>query len=227
MGTADVRSLPDGIHSIREDDEPGVFVQLKMPEELGGEVFWRFYRADASPAITSAIEAAARIACDPEDERAELGAEDNPFQYLVEPLKAAIAELGQEYQRRVSAQDPGELVRLVRSKMQDPNVQERLGDLADTLFDWCDQPHPADLLKREDSVQEAYRALKSTSADSKLVAEALERLWIELEAKGLDRPLLRPATRQPSERDLQLMCWELVLPKTRLDRPVSLQGDAS
>ena len=34
-----------------------------------------------------------------------------------------------------------------------------------------------------------------------------------LEAKGLDRPLPRPDERQPSERDLQLVCWELIIPK--------------
>ena len=228
MGTADVRSLPDGIHSIREADEAGVFVQLKMPDELGGEVFWRFYPADASPVISSAIEAAARIACSPEDDRAELGVDDNPFQYLIEPLKTAIAELGQEYQRRMSSQDPGELVRLVRSKLQDPNVQERLGDLADTLFDWCDQPHPADLLKREDSVQEAYRALKTTASDAGVVAESLERLWMQLEAKGLDRPLLRPTSRPPSEKDLQLVCWELVVPaKARVNVADGARDDHS
>ncbi len=215
LGTQDVRSLPDGIHSIREGDTPGVFVQLKMPDEFGGEVFWRFYPADASPVIASAIEAASKIACKPEDERAELGPEDNPFQYLIEPLKAAIGELGQEYQRRMSAQDPGEMVRLIRSRLQDPNVQERLGKRADTLFDWCEQPHPSDLLKREDSVQEAYRALKVANADPVVVSEALERLWTELEAKGLNRPLPRPATRPTSERDLQLMCWELVVPSRK------------
>jgi superfamily II DNA or RNA helicase len=212
LGTKDVRNLPDGIHSIREGNEPGVFVQLKMPDEYGGEVFWRFYPADTSSVITSAVEVASRIACDPEEQRVDLGPDENPFRYLVEPLKRAIAELGQEYQRRVSAQDPGELVRLIRSRLQDPNVQERLGDLADTLFDWCDQPHPSDLLKREDSVQEAYRALKVAENDPGIVAHALEHLWTQLEAKGLDRPLPRPEMRQPTERDLQLVCWELVVP---------------
>ncbi|MDI6711608.1 MAG: helicase-related protein [Anaerosomatales bacterium] len=213
LGTKDVRSLPDGIYSIREGDEPGVFVQLKMPDEYGGEVFWRFYPADGSPAISSAVEAASRIACETDEPRVELGPEDNPFRYLIEPLKKAVAELGQEYQRRMSAQDPGELVKLVRARLQDPDVQERLGDLADTLFDWCDKPHPSDLLKREDSVQEAYRALKVAKPDPAVVAEALERLWMALEAKGLDRPLPRPDTRAPSERDLQLVCWELVVPR--------------
>ena len=219
LGTEQVRSLPDGIYSIGEGDRPGVFVQLKMPDEYGGEVFWRFYPKDSSPVVTSAVEAASYIACNPEDDRVELGPEDNPFRYLIEPLKAAIAEFGQEYQRRLRAQDPGELVRLIRSRLQDSNVQERLDDLADKLFDWCDQPHPSDLLKREDSVQEAYRGLKVADADPAVVSEALKRLWKELEAKGFDRPLPRPETHPPSERDLQLVCWELVVPKEQATRP--------
>lgn len=211
MGTEEVRNLPDGIYSVREGDRPGVFVQLKMPTQYGGEVFWRFYPADSSEVVTSAVEAAQRIACDRECGRAHLPEGENPFTHLVQPLSRAIAELGQEYQRRVSAQEPGELVRMVRSKLQDPEVQEAIQELADTLFDWCAKPHPSDLLKREDSVQTAYRRLKAATASGE-VAGALEELWSALEAKGLDRPLPRPDERQPTERDLQLVCWELVIP---------------
>jgi hypothetical protein len=112
----------------------------------------------------------------------------------------------------VSAQDPGELVRLVRSKLQDAEVQEAIPQLADTFFDWCGKPHPSDLLKREDSVQAAYRKLKAATAATE-VTGALEALWAALEGKGLDRPLPRPEERQPTERDLQLVCWELVIPR--------------
>jgi hypothetical protein len=212
IGTEEVRALPDGIYSVREGKEPGIFVQLKMPKEYGGEVFWRFYPAESSEVIASAVEAAQRIACDQDCERADLPENENPFTHLVEPLTRAIAELGQEYQRRVSAQDPGELVRLVRGKLQGADVQEAASDLTDTLLDWCDKPHPSDLLRREDSVQGAYRRLKAASAPAEIV-EALKELWEALKAKGLDRPLPRPDERQPTERDLQLVCWELVIPE--------------
>ncbi len=212
IGTEEVRGLPDGIYSVREGKQPGVFVQLRMPAEYGGEVFWRFYPADSSEVIASAVEAAQRIVCDRECRRADLPEDENPFSHLVEPLERAIAELGQEYQRRMSAQDPGQLVSLVRSKLQDVDVQETSPDLADRFFDWCDKPHPTDLLKREDNVKQAYRRLKVATIATEVVA-ALQELWETLEAKGLDRPLPRPDERQPSERDLQLVCWELVLPK--------------
>lgn len=211
IGTEEVRKLPDGIYSVREGDRPGVFVQLKMPSEYGGEVFWRFYPADSYDVIASAVETAQRIACDRSCERAELPADENPFTHLVEPLTRTIAELGQEYQRRVSAQDPGELVKLVRNKLQDVAVQEAAPELANKCFGWCNAPHPSDLLKREDSVQAAYRKLKVSTKAVGIVA-ALDELWAALAAKGLDRPLPRPDERQPSERDLQLVCWELVIP---------------
>lgn len=213
IGTEEVRSLPDGIYSVREGDQPGIFIQLKMPQEYGGEVFWRYYPADSNEVIASAVEAAQRIACDRECQRANLPEEENPFTHLIEPLKRATAELGQEYQRRVSAQDPGELICLVRSKLQDAEVQEAIPGLANTFFNWCDKPHPSDLLKREDTVQAAYRRLKAATASGE-VASALAELWAALKAKGLDRPLPRPDERQPTERDLQLVCWELVMPAT-------------
>ena len=212
IGTEEVRKLPDGIYSVREGERPGVFVQLKMPKEYGGEVFWRFYPADSNEVIASAVEAAQRIACDRECERANLPEGENPFTHLVQPLTRAIAELGQEYQQRVSAQDPGELVRLVRNKLQDVEVQEAASELAEKFFGWCDKPHPSDLLKREDSIQTAYRHLKVAAVTGEVVG-ALKDLWCALEAKGLDRPLPRPEERQPTERDLQLVCWELVIPK--------------
>ena len=211
IGTEEVRKLPDGIYSVREGDRPGVFIQLKMPNDCGGEVFWRFYPAVSDEVVASAVEAAQRIACEPESVRADLPEEENPFTHLVAPLKRAIAELGQEYRQRVTAQDPGELVRLVRGKLQDPDVQEAIPGLVEKFHDWCDKPHPSDLLKREDTVQEAYRRLKAAIASDE-VARALEELWKALEAKGLDRPMLRPDDRMPTERDLQLVCWELVIP---------------
>jgi hypothetical protein len=219
IGTEEVRKLPDGIYSVREGDRPGVFIQLKMPNDCGGEVFWRFYPADSDEVVASAVEAAQRIACERESVRADLPEEENPFTHLVAPLKRAIAELGQEYRQRVTAQDPGELVRLVRGKLQDADVQEAIPEIAEKFHDWCDKPHPSDLLKREDTVQEAYRRLKTATASGE-IAHALEELWAALETKGLDRLMLRPDDRQPTERDLQLVCWELVIPKAGKPAPV-------
>jgi hypothetical protein len=32
-----------------------------------------------------------------------------------------------------------------------------------------------------------------------------------LEAEGLDRPIVRPPSHVPSVRDLELVCWELII----------------
>ena len=113
LGTEEARSVPDGIYSIKEGDSPGIFIMLKMPEDLGGQTFWRFYPAGSNKALNSAIEVVQKIASNPEENRAEFSHEDNPFRYLIEPLKKAIAEIGQEFKRSLTAHDPGELVRLV------------------------------------------------------------------------------------------------------------------
>jgi hypothetical protein len=43
------------------------------------------------------------------------------------------------------------------------------------------------------------------------VLEHLRALWKGLQAEGLDRPIVRPSSREPSERDLELVAWELVV----------------
>jgi hypothetical protein len=213
IGTEEVRDVPDGIYSIKRDKQPGVFLMLKMPDEYGGEVFWRFYPADSSPAIKSAVEVVGRIASEREIMRADIPEGQNPFAQLVEPLKKAVVELGQEYRRTRSAQDPGELVRLVRQRLLDPEIEEENSELFLKFSRWCGEPHPDDLLKREDTVQNAYRALRVGNSTTTIL-KALKDLWSALEGKGLDRPLPRPETREPSERDLQLICWEWVLPES-------------
>lgn len=44
----------------------------------------------------------------------------------------------------------------------------------------------------------------------------MKAFWEALGESGLDRPLARPDTREPTEEDLELVCWELVLTKERL-----------
>ena len=49
-----------------------------------------------------------------------------------------------------------------------------------------------------------------------MVMERLEGLWEGLSEEGLDRPFPKPPSRQPTVRDLQLVCWELVVTKNML-----------
>ena len=217
LGTEEVRALKDGIYSVKEGDQPGVFIMLKMPDEYGGQVFWRFCEDKTGQVVKSALEIVPTIQAAREDPRAYLEATDNPFRFLVEPLTQAIAELGQEYRRQASSQDPSELVKVIRRHLQNDQVEENIPELAETLRRWCGEAHPTDLLKRDDDVQDAYRILRQPGLGPLGVIDGLERLWEALRAKGLDRPLERPVSREPTERDLQLVCWELVVPKGKGD----------
>jgi len=213
LGTEEARQLKDGIYSIKEGDRPGIFIMLKMPDEYGGQVFWRFYEDRTGQIVKSALEAIQLIHAEKDGRRAPFDPADNPFKYLLEPLKQAIAELGQEYKREMASQDPSELVKVIRRHLQSDHVWENLPELAQDFQRWCGEPHPMDLLKRDDAVQDAYRMLRQADLGPFGVMEALQRLWEALEAKGLDRPLPRPVSTEPTERDLQLVCWELVLPR--------------
>lgn len=212
LGTEEVQEIPNGVYSVKRGPNPGVFLLLKMPEEFGGEVFWRFYPANGNTALKAAVEVVERIASQRDDLRAELPPHLNPFEQLVDPLSKGVSELAQEYRRMQAAQEPSELVRLVRVRLQSDEVEEAIPDLAGKLSTWCTQPHPDDLLRREDRVQDAYRGLKVASRAEDII-KGLRDLWAALEAKGLDRPLPRPSSREPSERDLQLICWEWVIPE--------------
>jgi len=167
--------------------------------------------------ITDRLEIVQLINADPEAERTELPEDENPFRSLVPapgegPLYRAVSELAQDYRRRVQDARPGQLVRLVKEKLLLPEVQED-----EVLFanftEWTQAHHPDDLLRREDTVKDAYRSLKAETPANETV-EALQHLWTVLEEKGLSRGLERPAHREPSEKDLQLICWELVVPKS-------------
>jgi len=214
LGTEEVLAIPDGVYSIKEGSPPGVFIMLRMPDDLGGQVFWRFYEHDAATA-KSAAEVAQHISCGRAAERVSLPEDANPFKFLKDPLERAVSELGQEYKQRIASQEPSELVRIVRRHMQSDDVLEAIPELTERFAKWCAEPHPDDLLRRDDAVQEAYRGLKVAAATDDVV-RLLKELWEALEAKGLDRGLPRPGSQEPSERDLQLVCWELVVDKKTL-----------
>ncbi|MBA3416065.1 MAG: hypothetical protein H0U10_12655, partial [Chloroflexia bacterium] len=59
----------------------------------------------------------------------------------------------------------------------------------------------------------AARAVRLLPAGAPVgeVVGRLGDLWAGIQAEGLDRPLVRPASREPSIRDLELVCWELVV----------------
>lgn len=217
LGTDEVRKVPDGVYSIRVGKRAGVFIMLRMPEELSGQVYWRFYPLEENQAMTVAGEILRIIEATREDLRQELPADRNPFTYLVEPLQSAVDQLGQEYKNQVAERTQDEFTRRLANLLARDDVMQGDPDLWQRLHDWRQDPPPTDALDRP-GVRDWRRLVRTTSSGESLavVMERLRGLWDGLRAEGLDRPFVRPPSKQPDVRDLQLVCWELVVTEKML-----------
>jgi CelD/BcsL family acetyltransferase involved in cellulose biosynthesis len=89
--------------------------------------------------------------------------------------------------------------------------------LWEKLHRWRQEAPPTDALSRP-KVIDAVRAVRqmAAGADLEVVMPRLRALWDGLCAEGLDRPFPKPEGRLPSVRDLELVCWELVVTKKML-----------
>ena len=211
--TEEVEEIPNGVYSVREGRQPGVYVMLKMPEDASGEVFWRFYPAgDTSRPITSPNEVLSIIQATPDELRHALDPDENPFGQLAEPLRAAVDQIGDSYVQEMARQSPDAFIRRLRRVLQRDDVLEADEELWKRLSDWTEQPLPSDTPRRR-SMRDAIRALNQLAADAPMatVLETLGALWTSIETEGLDRVLVRPDARQPTIQDLELVSWELVV----------------
>lgn len=217
LGTEDFRSVPDGVYSIRTGREPGVFVMLRMPEELTGEVFWRFYPFSDPQPKTAPSEVIKLIEATREHERQELPKDANPFLYLERPLGAAVEQLGEEYKQQVAQQTQDDFSKRLAALLNRDDFLETEEVLWENLNGWRQNPPPTDALRRS-RVSEAVRMVRQTKANAPLdeVVERLQALWDGLQAEGLDRPIERPSSKEPSVRDLELVCWELIVTEKML-----------
>lgn len=209
----EVSEIPNGVYSVRQGPRTGVYLMLRMPEQLSGEVFWHFYPLDdpLHPA-TSPADVLPIVSAQPDELRFPLPPETNPFKYLREPLEAAVHHVGESYQRLAEQQAPTQLVAHLRTLLQRDELLEADGVLVQQLVGWCNQPHPTDASRRG-RMSDASRAtmqMRPLLPVEDLVA-TLRNLWDAIEAEGLDRPLSRPETTAPSLRDLELVAWELVV----------------
>lgn len=211
--TEDVRQIPNGVYSVKKGRKTGIYVMLKMPEELSGETFWRFYpMGDVARPATSANEVLAAIETNMEEMRLELPGDTNPFAYLAQPLQAAVSQVGAAYLQALASQTPDKFVTKLKHVLHRDDVLAADKDLWKWFDAWVKQPLPGDALKRRsmaDPVRMVTR-MKVNEAREKWLA-ALRILRAAIEAEGLDRPIGRPSTVQPSERDLELVAWELVV----------------
>jgi len=216
--TEDVEQIPDGVYSIKQGSESGVYVMLQMPEELSGEVYWRFYSlADTTRPVTSPNEVLRLIQTKPDELRLELKEDLNPFHYLREPLEAAVNQIGQTYLQAVACHTPDKFVTKVRHILQRDDVLEADSELWKWFDNWTGQNLPSDALKRR-SMTDPVRTVNQvkTTSSTPMVLDALRKLRGAIEAEGLDRPLERPYSVQPSVKDLKLVAWELVVPPAGL-----------
>lgn len=211
IGTEEIRDVPDGVFSVRMGKEAGIFVMLRMPEEASGQVYWRFYPfADRQP-LTLPSQVIKLIEATRDVERQQLP-DANPFRYLQQPLSAAVEQLGEEYKRQIGEQTQDDFTKRLAHLLNRDDLLEAVPDLWDRLDRWRKNPPPTETLARS-RVADAVRAVRLTKTDAPLkdVLMRLETLMLGLEAEGLDRPIQRPPSHEPSVRDLELVCWELVV----------------
>lgn len=219
--TEDVREIPDGVYSVKEGDASGVYVMLKMPEEASGEVFWRFYPlGNTSQALASPNDVLRIVDARKGESRMELPSDENPFNHLEEPLRAAVTQIGQAYLDTIASISSDAFSRRVRQFLNRDDFLESYPAMFRFFSDWVDSPIPSDAVRRmrmRDPVRVLNR-LSPAQAELDRVAEALTNLHEAINAEGLDRPLQRPNARQPSVEDLELVAWELVVGPEGLHR---------
>ena len=78
---------------------------------------------------------------------------------------------------------------------------------------WVEMPLSSDATRRvgmRDSVR-IMNQLAPSRAELDQVVQGLTALREAVQAEGLDRPIARPETKQPSVEDLELVAWELVV----------------
>ena len=214
FATEDVRDIPNGVYSVKTGMANGVYIMLKMPEEASGEVFWRFYPlGNVSQPVTSPNEVLSIVESNRDEQRLEMPPDEHPFRHLEEPLRAAVNQIGQAYLDAVSSVTSDNFTRRVRQFLNRDDLLAANPGLFQFFSDWIDMPLPSDTVRRvgmRDPVRILNR-LAPTRAELSQIVQALTALRSAIQSEGLDRPLQRPDTRQPSVEDLELVAWELVV----------------
>ena len=214
FATEDIENIPNGIYSVKRGSSSGVYVMLKMPEEASGEVFWRFYATgDVSQPIASPMEVLSWIESDRNENRMDIPVDENPFRFLEIPLRAAVDQIGQAYLDAMSAVTSDSFTRRLRQFLNRDDLLQSAPDLFGFFSDWVDMQLPLDATRRM-SMRDPVRIvnqLPPTRASLDQIVPALTMLKAAIQGEGLDRPLHRPDTKQPSVEDLELVAWELVV----------------
>ena len=214
FATEDIREIPDGVYSVKQGAENGVYVMLKMPEDMSGEVFWRFYPiGNIAQPNTSPHSVLEIIDAHRDEERFALDRTLNPFRFLRDPLEAAVNQIGHAYMDAVASVSPDTLTTKISRLLQRDDLLEADPDLWQFFDRWVQLSLPTDTIRRL-AMQDPVRTVNQINpgrANLDDVSQALNRLRSAIQAEGLDRGLVRPDTKQPSVADLELIAWELVV----------------
>ena len=108
----------------------------------------------------------------------------------------------------------------MRQFLNRDDLLESNADLFQFFSNWVDMSLPSDAVRRA-SMRDPVRVLNRlapTRVELGLLVPALTALRDSIQAEGLDRPIQRPNTKQPSIEDLELVAWELVVGPDGLPR---------
>jgi hypothetical protein len=227
FATEDIEAIPNGVYSVKKGIATGVYVMLKMPEDMSGEVFWRFYPlGNVAQPVTSPNDVLPIIEAKRDDHRMDIPTDENPFKFLGEPLQAAVNQIGQAYLDAMSAVTPDSFTKRIRQFLNRDDLLESDPELWKFFNDWANMPLPSDTVRRsgmQDPVRVVNR-LAPTRATLAEIRSALSSLEAAIKHEGLDRPLARPNTKQPSVEDLELVAWELVIGPEGLPQTAAEDG---
>ena len=212
--TEDVRDIPNGVYSVKKGIASGAYVMLKMPEEASGEVFWRFYPlGNVAQPITSPHDVLSIVEAGRDEPRLVIPPDENPFRYLEEPLKAAVDQIGHAYLDAISTVTSDNFTKRIRQFLNRDDLLQSHPNLFAFFNNWVEMPLPSDAVRRA-GMRDPVRVLNRLAPTQAALAEvipALTALREGIQSEGLDRPLARPDTKQPSVEDLELVTWELVV----------------
>lgn len=139
-----------------------------------------------------------------------------------EPLKAAVEQIGAAYVEAMASLSPNQFLTRLKRFLQRDDLLADHAALWQSLNTWANQPLPGDALRRPRMV-DPIRVVNGMRLDAPLdvLAAAFTTLRDAIQFEGLDRPVERPDSRQPTARDLQLVAWELVLGQEGLSMSAS------
>ena len=214
FATEDIADIPNGVYSVKSGSNSGVYIMLRMPEEASGEVYWRFYPMNnVSQPKTFPNEVLPLVEAHKEEGRLQIPGDENPFEFLEAPLRAAVDQIGQAYLDAMSNVSSDNFTRRIKQFLNRDDFLASQGDLFQFFNEWVNMSLPTDAVRRvgmRDTVR-IVNQLAPRQAELHQVVEALTELRQAIQAEGLDRPLQRPETKRPSVEDLELVAWELVV----------------